>query len=589
MHLLRPPWMGTARALQLLKFKVIYVELVGTQVGPYHLQALIGRGGTAEVYKALHPALGRQVAIKILLSETSQDPDWVRRFRREAQLLGQLDHPHILPIFDAGEDQGRPYLVMKYITDGVTLRSLLDGEPWPLERAVHVIDQVAEALNSAHEAGVVHRDIKPSNILVTPEHRCLVFDFGIAKPLKIPSFTDEGFVVGTPEFMSPEQCRGEKIDHRSDLYSLGIMTYQLLTGQVPFKAESAVGVLMKHLTAPLPIPPEHLKLNPEVCHVLTCALARSPDNRYASVMEFNEKLHEAAGCSPTITIAAKALKQPLRKARLRRLQQIPQRALALAGTLALALGLGSLLLGYQHFSSTDDGSTGAEIKGAAQLSESWVREETPSPTKNATAQPPDSQIQTAPPLKLGFLSIESDRPATVLLDGQFIGNAPGEFKSLPPGHHQLKLNGSGGVVWERDISIYAASTTYVRTRFAASTAAQNTSAPRVSKPVTDGSVSAWETRAKTQQTTQTPSKAPIRRWQGYLTDERCRELGGHQGELHLKSALRCIRESWRPMLYAENGQLDDPECFERVRLIEGAPWACGGRLDGETNTIHVVR
>jgi hypothetical protein len=366
------------------------------------------------------------------------------------------------------------------------------------------------------------------------------------------------------------------------------MTYQLLTGQVPFKAESPVGVLMKHLTAPLPAPPEHLKINPEVEHVLTSALARSPDNRYDSVTEFNEKLREAAGFSPTITIAARTLKLPRRKAWLRRLQRIPHRGLALVGTGALAMGLGGALLGYQHFASTDDRSTGTEGKAAAQLSEVWIREENPAPKKSTTPQPPDSQIQTAPPLKTGFLVIESGRPATVLLDGQFIGKAPGEFKSLPPGHHQLKLNGQGNAVWEREISIYAASTTYVRMAFPTRTGEQTASTTTSLNPVTEDSPPARKSPAA-KQTTQTPSEQSIRRWRGYLTDDQCRELGGQQGELHLKSALRCIREGRRPMLYAENGKLYYLEGFERIQLVEDAPLAFRGRLDSEANTIHVVR
>ena len=203
------------------------MELVGQQIGAYRMLSLLGRGGTAEVYKAFHPALKREVAVKVILQEVVSDEDWVRRFRQEAELLGRLDHPHILPVYDAGEHEGRPYLVMKYLSDGATLRDQLSGQPWPLKRVVKVISQVAEALDAAHRSDVVHRDIKPSNILVTSDLRCLIFDFGIAKPFRLEEHrTDSGLIVGTPEFMSPEQCKGDKIDHRSDIYSLGVLTYQ---------------------------------------------------------------------------------------------------------------------------------------------------------------------------------------------------------------------------------------------------------------------------------------------------------------------------------------------------------------------------
>ncbi|MGH9388472.1 MAG: serine/threonine-protein kinase, partial [Vicinamibacteria bacterium] len=168
------------------------LDLVGHVVGAYRILSLLGRGGTAEVYKAFHPALKREVALKVLLQEVSHDVDWVRRFRQEAELLGRLDHPHILPIYDAGEHEGRPFLVMKYMVDTTTLRSQLHGHPWPLNRVVKVVSQVADALDAAHKAGVVHRDIKPSNILVTPDLRCSVFDFGIAKPFRRGDTTTGG-------------------------------------------------------------------------------------------------------------------------------------------------------------------------------------------------------------------------------------------------------------------------------------------------------------------------------------------------------------------------------------------------------------
>ena len=314
------------------------MDLVGQLLGSYRLQALIGQGGTAEVYSAQHPSLHRQVAVKILAKEISEDPDWVRRFRQEVTLLGRLDHPNILPIYDTGEFDGRPFFVMKYVENSETLRQQLNGTPWPLDRAVRVLPQVAEALHAAHEAGVVHRDIKPSNILVTPELQCLVFDFGIAKPLeRRDPVTGKGLIIGTPEYMSPEQCQGGQIDHRTDIYSLGILAYELFTGDVPFTGETAVSILMKHVTEPLPAPSKELALPPALIRVLERATAPSPDDRYSSAREMGRAVLRAAEGSPTVTVRSKTLLGTVSRWR-RRAPRISGRA-ALFFFSALALGV----------------------------------------------------------------------------------------------------------------------------------------------------------------------------------------------------------------------------------------------------------
>jgi serine/threonine protein kinase len=448
------------------------VDLVGEQIGPYRLLSLLGQGGTAEVYKALQTTLDRHVAVKVLLREVSRDPEWVQRFRQEARLLGQLDHPNVLPIYDAGEYRDRPFLVMKYVAEGVTLRSHLRGEPWPIERVVHVIEQVAEALNAAHEAGVVHRDVKPSNILVTPDSRCLVFDFGIAKPIRrVKTLTGEDFVVGTPEFMSPEQCRGEKVDHRSDVYALGIMTYQMLTGRVPFTAETPIGVLMKHLTEPLPLPPENVALSPELNQVLQRVLARSAGDRFPSVLDYEQALQKAAGVTPTITVVAKTVKQSFWKKYSHQLQglsseiqQLPgrfetisrrlaglsRRGLALAGTAILAVLLGTVLVGSRTFSSQPVVKP-STLEGLV-LREPSHRELPPMPVSTEAGARRSE--------KRGFLRVKSDHPAAVFVDGQLIGTAPGEFR-VEPGEHLVKLDAGDDGSMTKDVKVFEGQTTYV--------------------------------------------------------------------------------------------------------------------------------
>ncbi|HJS74476.1 MAG TPA: serine/threonine-protein kinase, partial [Vicinamibacteria bacterium] len=329
------------------------MDLVGHELGAYRILSLLGRGGTAEVYKAFHPALKREVAVKVLLQEVSHDVDWVRRFQREVELLGQLDHPHILPIYDAGEHEGRPFLVMKYMVDTTTLRSQLQGQPWPLNRVVKVVAQVADALDAAHKAGVVHRDIKPSNILVTPDLRCSVFDFGIAKPYRKGDTTTGGdLIVGTPEFMSPEQCKGDRIDHRSDIYSLGIVTYQMLSGHVPFSAETAVGILMKHLTEPVPLPPKGVALPPSVTGVLRRAMARDPRERFSTAGELAESLSRAADQRATVTLHASGIRRAvlpiLKLPRWARRMRSKEMRLSLAALTLLA----ALAFGYAFWPSS---------------------------------------------------------------------------------------------------------------------------------------------------------------------------------------------------------------------------------------------
>jgi serine/threonine protein kinase len=248
----------------------------------------------AAVYKAYQPATERFVALKVLPRQYAQDPDFVARFKREAKLLAQLQHPHILPIFDFGESEGYTYLVMPFITNG-TLSNELTGAPLSLTRVRDIISQIALALNYAHSRGMVHRDIKPSNILLDEDRNCLLSDFGLARMAEVfSSLTTTGMVLGTPMYMSPEQGSGTQIDHRSDIYSLGIVLYELLTGRTPYRAETPIGVIFKHIHDPLPSVRD---LNPElpeaVEQVLLKALAKRPEDRFNSANEMAQALRKA--------------------------------------------------------------------------------------------------------------------------------------------------------------------------------------------------------------------------------------------------------------------------------------------------------
>jgi hypothetical protein len=544
--------------------------------------SLLGRGGTAEVYKAFHAATKRDVALKLLLQEVSHDADWVRRFRQETELLGQLDHPHILPLYDAGEYEGRPYLVMKYMVDTSTLRSQLRGNPWPLNRVVKVISQVADALDAAHKAGVVHRDIKPSNILVTPDLRCSVFDFGIAKPFRRGDATTGGdLIVGTPEFMSPEQCKGDRIDHRSDVYSLGVVTYQMLAGHVPFTAETAVGILMKHLTEPLPIPPKGVALPPAVNGVLRKSMARETHERFSTAGELAEALSRAADQRATVTLHASGIRRVLiptlklppwvRRMRSKEVR-LSLAALALAGMLGVVYALWPPSAEIGRPGETALRAPEAEAIQAVDGQERRSNSSTPSDL----APEPEPARGALPPAdrSLATLEIDSAEKAWVFLDGKPVGIAPGTFPSLWPGEHLLVLDAGGGKREERKVVITAGSTHRIRFDFAQAEGAAAVPPPRTA--------SASPAPKRTPARSDLPE---IRRWTGFLTDEDCGATGGAQGILHVRCAERCIREGKSPMLYAR-GKLYRLDGFERIEMSRDEPLRFRGWLEGDT--IHVV-
>jgi hypothetical protein len=565
------------------------LELVGQYFAGYKILSLLGRGGTAEVYKAFQPPLKREVAIKILLQEVSHDLDWVRRFKQEWELLGRLDHPHILPIYEAGEHDGRLYLVMKYMSDATTLRSQLTGQPWPLNRVVKVVKQVADALDAAHKAGVVHRDIKPSNILVTPDLRCHVFDFGIAKgSRREENTTGSGLIVGTPEFMSPEQCKGEKIDHRSDVYSLGVMTYQMLTGHVPFSAETAVGILMKHLTDPLPIPPRGVALPPAINGVLRKAMARDPRERFSTAGELREAFERSSDQRPTVTLHAtdirRATMSTLRLPGWIRAFRKRELRLAMAGGVLVGMMTMIYLLwpGGQPTPANVMPPVEAidPVVGRAAETETFRPDATSdeSATQPLEAPPvePRASTTTVEEIPLATLRIHTNARARVLLDGRLIGSAPGVFDAIPTGRHIIALDAGQGRMQEQSIVVAGGSTELLRFDFPATAEDASSTALEPVDPLTTAAA------ARARQLQEPPD---VRLWTGFLTDEDCGVTGGKQGELHLRCAERCIREGKQPMLYSR-GRLYRLDGLDRIDIVRDGPLKFRGWL--EVDTIHVV-
>lgn len=222
--------------------------MIGKILGKrYRLLEVIGEGGMALVYKAECSLLCRVVAIKILRPQYANDAEFVERFRREARAAASLSHPNVVNIFDVGQEEGLDYIVMEYIP-GDTLKNIIKREaPFSIRRALEYTRQIAEALNHAHQRNIVHRDIKPHNILVTPDGQLKVTDFGIARAISSSSFTQTGIVVGSVQYASPEQVKGGIVGPQSDLYSLGCVLYELLTGRVPFKGDTSIAIALQHL------------------------------------------------------------------------------------------------------------------------------------------------------------------------------------------------------------------------------------------------------------------------------------------------------------------------------------------------------
>jgi serine/threonine protein kinase len=249
----------------------------------------------AVVYKALQPALHRYVALKVLSPSLGADPSFVQRFHAEARHTASLEHPNIVPIYDLGEAGGSVFIAMRWI-DGLSLLELLDREKrLPIGRAIHISSQVADALDYAHGRGVIHRDVKPANIMIEPGDRATLTDFGIARVAGATQLTRLGSIVGTPEYLSPEQARGSDVDGRTDLYALAIVTYEMLAGRPPFQSETPLSVVHAQVaTQPPPVTAFNPSVPPHVSAVLLRALAKEPAERFGTCREFMNAVQQAA-------------------------------------------------------------------------------------------------------------------------------------------------------------------------------------------------------------------------------------------------------------------------------------------------------
>src|SRR3954466_9499644 len=273
----------------------VSAQMIGTVLsGRYRLEAKLGSGGMSTVYLARDETLDRSVAIKVMHREMSEQADQLQRFRQEARAVAKLSHPNVVGVIDAGEDGGYPYIVLEYV-EGETLKQRIDRlGRLPVDEAAAYGIEIGRGLAAAHAQRLIHRDVKPQNVLIDAEGRAKVTDFGIARSLESDGLTAAGRVLGTTDYVSPEQAIGDGATQQSDIYSLGVCLWEMLTGEVPFKGENQVAVAMQHVRDPIP---NVTAYRPEVSAVLASivdkATRKELKNRYATVDEMVRDLEQA--------------------------------------------------------------------------------------------------------------------------------------------------------------------------------------------------------------------------------------------------------------------------------------------------------
>ncbi len=320
------------------------MDWIGKNIDRYKIVAELGAGGMAVVYRAIDTMLDRSVAVKVIRTEEANREKFIRRFMREAKALANLSHSNIVKVLDYGEHEGEPYLVMEYISGGALKASL--GKPMPPAEAAALLAPVARALHYAHQQRIVHRDVKPENILINDSGQPMLSDFGIIKLMDVEEsqgLTGTGRVVGTPAYMSPEQIRGREVDGRSDIYSLGVVFFEMVTGKKPYNAATPIELSMQHLHAPIPKAKQFVRdLPAEVDHIIVKSLAKSPEDRYQTMLALAQDLEKLSGASERTTSERRAVKENSAEPQTRKRSLLPA---FIAAFLLIIIGVSTVLFG----------------------------------------------------------------------------------------------------------------------------------------------------------------------------------------------------------------------------------------------------
>jgi TonB family protein len=391
----------------------------GTTVGPFQLVGVLGKGGMATVYEAYDGRLERAIALKVLPPEFLHDETFARRFEKEARVVAKLEHPNIVPIYASGVDEGIPWMSMRLLAGGSVGRLLKNHRP-DTGQVVRILRDIANALDYAHARGVVHRDIKPTNLLLDGSGQVCVGDFGLAQMMERgPGLTRSGTLAGTPQYMAPEQALGNPADHRCDIYSLGIVAFEMFVGDVPFTADSPVAVLLKHVNEPLPEPPAE-RLAPALMQAIQKATAKDPGDRWPSAGAFVAALEGAGAARPgnPETRDVTGAERP-RRSKIGRLGAAGAATLAAAGLAWFVLQGRPLPQSPPAIASepaTDTAlpappASGSQevnaVSAASPTAPNRQSARTPPAERPPTQEMPAPSIESAPPLPTAAVNIES--------------------------------------------------------------------------------------------------------------------------------------------------------------------------------------
>lgn len=443
-------------------------------VREFRVERLLGRGGMSLVYLAREPELSRQVAVKVLPLQLSFDESAIDRFKREAKIAASLDHPHIVPVFRVGATPAFLWYSMKYVK-GRSLRDLIEHTgKLDLESTLDVVEQIAGALNYAHRRGVIHRDVKPSNVMIDQDGWVTVCDFGVAKAFGALPLTQTGSALGTPAYMSPEQCFGKALDGRSDQYALAAVTFECLAGRPPFKAESIGEYVHLHCSV---VPPKLTELNPDVAESVSVAidkaLSKNPEDRFADVVDFVRAIGGRIGRRPlpAITMEPPEISTgqvtpetmpPMTHEGRAHVWQRARRAgtFAIVGAILVIIVLampsgGARLPEPATTVPIDSVSDAARSQERSATLGNNQRQERPTASNPAQSPPPAAASRSEPqPINAGTLRISTVPLGTLFIDGRRIGQSyTPQGIPVAPGSHTIRVELEGYHPYENTIEV----------------------------------------------------------------------------------------------------------------------------------------